>query len=272
MALDNARPRSRRALLIGAIGGAAALAAQALGRPLTVRAANGDPLTAGHSFTATSTTGVTTTGGNGLQGYSSDAISSGLYGENTAGGYGLAARSNSTAAGGNAGVYAQNTSTGDAIHAYAGDGHAIFASSENGWGVKASSTNADGVLGLTSGAARAGVRGVGQGGTGVIGYASYAGGPTSTGVVGYSGLSDVPASILDTGVLGVADRTAAAVGVRGSSPVGRGALFAGKAAQVKLKPSSAVTHPTSGQRGDLFVDASGRLWFCKGGTTWKQLA
>ena len=28
----------------------------------------------------------------------------------------------------------------------------------------------------------------------------------------------------------------------------------------------------SGAIGDLFVDRGGRLWFCKGGTTWKQLA
>ena len=27
-----------------------------------------------------------------------------------------------------------------------------------------------------------------------------------------------------------------------------------------------------GVRGDLYVDKSGRLWFCKGGSTWKQLA
>ena len=30
--------------------------------------------------------------------------------------------------------------------------------------------------------------------------------------------------------------------------------------------------PSSGLIGDLFVDSDNRLWFCKGGTSWKQLA
>jgi hypothetical protein len=37
-------------------------------------------------------------------------------------------------------------------------------------------------------------------------------------------------------------------------------------------PSSRSTHPSSGALGDLFLDKSGRLWFCKGGTTWVKLA
>jgi hypothetical protein len=36
-------------------------------------------------------------------------------------------------------------------------------------------------------------------------------------------------------------------------------------------PSTAATHPTSGSRGDLFVDASGRLWYNRGGTAWVRL-
>jgi hypothetical protein len=27
-----------------------------------------------------------------------------------------------------------------------------------------------------------------------------------------------------------------------------------------------------GETGDLFVDASGRLWFCRGGSDWHQVA
>jgi len=60
------------------------------------------------------------------------------------------------------------------------------------------------------------------------------------------------------------------VGVGGT--IGRGGRFRGGAAAVQLQPSTASTHPGSGQAGDLFVDASHRLWFCKGGTTWHQLA
>jgi hypothetical protein len=57
------------------------------------------------------------------------------------------------------------------------------------------------------------------------------------------------------------------------SSIGRGAQFAGGAAQVRLVPGG--TRPTSGQTGDLFADASGHLHYCKaGGTTasWVQLA
>ena len=61
-------------------------------------------------------------------------------------------------------------------------------------------------------------------------------------------------------------------GVFGVSTNGRGGAFSGKKAQVQLQASAATTHPGTGARGDLFVDNSGRLWFCKGSTTWKQLA
>jgi hypothetical protein len=66
------------------------------------------------------------------------------------------------------------------------------------------------------------------------------------------------------------------VGVGGK--LGRGAQFTGGVAAVRMVPSSASTHPTTGKVGDLFVDAAARLWFCQkaslGSTaaTWKQLA
>jgi hypothetical protein len=74
------------------------------------------------------------------------------------------------------------------------------------------------------------------------------------------------------GVLGL---SATAVGVEGHSHSGRGASFAGGVAQVQLRPGSLSSHPTSGQAGDLYVDSSARLWFCKKGgahATWKQVA
>ena len=46
----------------------------------------------------------------------------------------------------------------------------------------------------------------------------------------------------------------------------------GKSCPAALLPSGAASHPSSGQAGDLFVDVSHRLWFCKGGTTWVLLA
>jgi hypothetical protein len=40
---------------------------------------------------------------------------------------------------------------------------------------------------------------------------------------------------------------------------------------VRLVPGPGA-HPSRGEAGDLYVDAAGRLWFCRGGPDWKQLA
>jgi hypothetical protein len=79
------------------------------------------------------------------------------------------------------------------------------------------------------------------------------------------------AAFSDPGI-GVWGQSGSNAGVRGESISGRGGVFKGKPAQVRLLPSSRTTHPASGLKGDLFVDASGRIWFCKGGSTWRQLA
>jgi hypothetical protein len=63
-------------------------------------------------------------------------------------------------------------------------------------------------------------------------------------------------------------------GVQGSSKSGRGGVFSGALAQVHLTPGGSSTHPRTGQAGDLYVDKTGRLWFClKTGsrTGWKQI-
>jgi hypothetical protein len=57
------------------------------------------------------------------------------------------------------------------------------------------------------------------------------------------------------------------------SSIGRGGQFSGGAAQVRLIPGG--TRPTSGQTGDLFVDSSGHLHYCKAGgsaASWVRLA
>jgi hypothetical protein len=75
------------------------------------------------------------------------------------------------------------------------------------------------------------------------------------------------ASTNSTGV-----RASGANGLFCTATSGRGGILQGVAAQLKLIPSSASTHPVSGQAGDMFVDSSNGLWFCKGGSTWVQLA
>jgi hypothetical protein len=59
--------------------------------------------------------------------------------------------------------------------------------------------------------------------------------------------------------------------IEASSAHGYGAKIAGTV-QLLLIPSDLKTHPHSSSRGALFVDHSGHLWFCRGGTSWTQLA
>lgn len=147
--------------------------------------------------------------------------------------------------------------SGDGVHAYSGSGTGVYATG-GGTGVYGFSGSSYGVYGFSfSGSTPAAV---GQ----------SAGG--NTGLQGFSGPDDPPASPAKTGVHGSASQDATAVGVLGESASGRGGLFAGARAQVRLKPSTALTHPASGQKGDLFVDKSGRLWFCRGSTSWTRLA
>jgi hypothetical protein len=100
------------------------------------------------------------------------------------------------------------------------------------------------------------------GGVGLRGLAWNAKGGTGgygTGVIGSSGSQSWPAPIANTGVLGVGRH-------------GRGGVFKGDKAQVRLIAAPTATHPASGSMGDLYLDINARLWFCKGGTTWKQIA
>lgn len=145
------------------------------------------------------------------------------------------------------------------LHArtYSSAGRAVF-----GWSL--SSAGGTGVWGQTNAGAGAAVRGYAWDGDGTSGH-------FGTGVIGTSGSHAFPppAGRANTGVMGVSPT---GTGGYFASTSGRGGIFKGGAAQLRLVASSSVTHPGSGQVGDLFVDKSKRLWFCKGGTTWKQLA
>jgi hypothetical protein len=120
-----------------------------------------------------------------------------------------------------------------------------------------------GVLGKS--ADGSGVVGKSATGSGVYGVSgNYSGGSASGGTVGDS--------TTNAGVVGLTSAPTRGAGEFNHVGGGRGGIFSGGKAQLKLHPSSASTHPTKGQRGDLFVDKSGRLWFCKGRTMWVQLA
>jgi hypothetical protein len=226
MAIDRTIPRSRRALLAAGAGGLFAAVAGVLGRPLGVRAADGDPLVIGQSNTGTSTTTLTQTTN------------------------GVAALSIVGSA-----QYMALTSTSQshiAVAGSSGSGTGVAGSGGSGGGVEGSSANNYGVRGTGSGPA--GVMGQNQHGRiGVFGYtgpgdppkpqphltAVYGRGQDqdgiwssgvrgdsdrTAGVVGYSGpvLDVVPGAYPKTGVYGFSDTDFTARGVAGSSTQGTG--------------------------------------------------
>ncbi len=191
MPVDSNVPRSRRAMLLGGAGAAAALATQALARPLGAEAANTSLV------------------------YTNDEDNSTVL-------------SASSVANGPA------TGQGIGVNGHSDDSVGVRGTSKSNVGVRGDSTSSYGVWAESQ---------------------------------SYHAL----AAFSEPGI-GVWGTSGANVGVRGESERGRGGLFKGRKAQVRLQPSTANSHPDSGAAGDLFVDKHARLWFCKGGTTWKQLA
>lgn len=142
-------------------------------------------------------------------------------------------------------------------------GYYGFAITDHGFGAfpetaaiagHADTTLFSGVLGYSANALEGvGVQGQAEGtyGYGVVGKAT--GGANSVGVLGYN--------------------NSGGAGVVGNGR--RGGQFTGVAPAVQLVPTSAASHPTRGTRGDLYVDKTGRLWYCKKGgasSNWIQLA
>jgi hypothetical protein len=234
MAIDATSQRSRRALLAGALGGAAALVAQAIGRPLPVGAVDeyvvlgGTNSTAGTTLISSTSTDQTVwstaLSGIGVLGTSGSSI--GAYGSSSSG-VGVRGESHS-------GIAIEGIAYGDSqtsIHGIKSVGgvaiHGEITNANSGWTA---------VYGSTSGS-----------GVGVVGE------NTNTGA----------------GTWGKANGTGD--GIYGESVNGYGGHFKGKKAQLKLDPSAAATHPSSGLAGDIFLDKSKRLWLCKGGTSWVRI-
>jgi hypothetical protein len=287
---------SRRGLLRQAGAGAAAVGIGVIGASMASLAgpgpvrANGEPVTVGGSFVdAITTTTIrnhtndndvlfaSSSGqGTGVHGYS--GTGAGIYGETTSG-YGVHGESLSDSVG--AGVYGRSTAnigvvgstdSGIGVQGQSTSGDAVAGGSTSGMGVRGFSTSGNGVHGYSQ--SSAGVMGLSPRGNAVLGRTE---GPVGVGVRGYAGDDVPPGGTFGTGVLGSSGLHTypagrANTGVMGIGAKGRGGVFIGDRAQVQLVASGATSHPASGARGDLFVDKSGRLWFCKGGTTWRQLA
>ena len=110
MAIETAVPRSRRALLAASLGGLAALAAQALGRPALVRAENEYVRVGGEYSTATSVTKIENTANN----------STVLWG---------------ASGGSGAGVYGTSDS-GVGVVGYSGSAGGVYGESDSGYGLR----------------------------------------------------------------------------------------------------------------------------------------
>lgn len=118
-----------------------------------------------------------------------------------------------------------------------------------------------------------------KGPAGTVGLALSASG--SNGADAIHGASDKGSGVAgsSTSGKGVTGTSSSSTGVAGTSVTGtgvtgkgkRGGVFSGTAAGIQLTPQ-AGSHPASGSKGDLFVDHNTHLWFCRGGTTWVQLA
>jgi hypothetical protein len=173
---------------------------------------------------------------------------------------------------------ANNDSSSTGVYGHSNPGIGVKGVSQSSFGVYGQSDTSYAVYGFNDSSGTA-ILGYGQNGEGVRGHTTGSTTPAiighafanTTGVVGFSGGGTEPVVPKKTGVYGVAHQGGSSVGVRGDSSTGRGGMFSGKLAQLRLAPSRAATHPASGQPGDVFFDKGHRLWFCLGGTNWKRV-
>jgi hypothetical protein len=230
--------RSRRALLAATLGGVTASALQALGRPQTVAAANGDTVKVGGSFTGTETTTITNThnasGQIGVRGINSAATATvdGVRGEVlSTGGRGVVGWAKATD-GPTRGVYGRVESPlGDGVYGYAassegGTGVSGVALAPTGigvfgWATSTGSASSHGVFGRSDSGSGTGVQGEAADGTGVEGRGalgmfalSLDDSATATGIWARSGHGrGVLGDTLTGGGTGVHGRAARGVGV-----------------------------------------------------------
>ena len=142
MAIDTTSSRTRRAILFGALGAAAASVAAAVGRASPVSAANGDAILAGDLTKATAVTHISATGAGALFGSSDTGT----------------------------GVNGQSDSS-PGILGSSGTGDGVYGQSGTGNGVTGTSSHLNGVQGETGSSGASGVYGdgTGNGGYGVAG-------------------------------------------------------------------------------------------------------
>jgi hypothetical protein len=215
MAIDVTAPRSRRALLAAAIGGLAASAANAIGRPTAALATDGQPIIQGQTNSGTISTVVAVANTTALQGVTDAA---------TGTAYGVRGRSNSTGGAGVVGQVVAATGINYGVRGLASSSFGVGVGGASPYsGVEGISTvgagKAYGVYGYSVSVEGVGVRGDGlsaaSNSIGVYGYGA-------TGVQGKTPVDYKP------GVLGISQAWAGGIGVRASAeaadPASRGVL------------------------------------------------
>ena len=264
MAIDTTGRSSRRALLAACLGAGAAAFAQALARPLAVRAANGDPVIAGEENQASATTTLTnpTTNETVLTVTNGEAGSTGIIAGGDLRGVFATGQLGLVADGGLEGVRATGGIYGVTGNA-SGNGHAgIFGWSDSGYGVRGQSDTDVGILGESQ--SKEGMVGSSKTATGVVGVSTDSvgihgttgsqtapgvfGWALGTGVCGASGGALTPPDSLPikTGVYGYAAQDGSANGVYGRSTVGTGVYAQAENGGTALKVSGKASFSRSG--------------------------
>jgi hypothetical protein len=264
--IDPASPRSRRAVLAAALGAGAATVLSAVARPLPAQATDGDTVTVGSIYSATSTTEL-------FNGTNSNAVFQAISATGTAL-YGVTT---------SAAAISGNSDSGTGVVGASNSGVGLWGASGSGVGVKANSSSSTGSYGysgpnsLPAAPANIGVFGaadrdsaakgvygkspVGQGvrgeattGIGVYGQTAAGG----TGVVGFTG-STPPVPPPDTGIYGRSDTggaggrgltgfCATGIGLLGQSDTGEGVVaYCNKTTGNALRVSGKIALSRSGK-------------------------
>ena len=264
--MDQTTPRTRRAVIAGAVGGTAALAVAALGHPEVARAgSDGDVVLGQMNTSATSTiVRITTPGEYAVQGQASAATGSGI---------GVAGSSHSPAG---MGVYGSADPTTGGIGVFG------EAQSDGGVGVQGVG-NTYAVWGAGAWTGVLGSSGVGPGVVGwshndPMGTAPSPNTPGKTGVYGYADQDTAAMGVYgqSTSGMGVLGKATTGTGIRGESATGVD-LAAGGSGRLLQKPTATAGAPGSGTyaTGEMIRDATGAMWLCTAGGkpgTWRKVA
>lgn len=178
MAIDKSTLQSRRAVLSAAVAGGVATVAHALGQPGAVRAADGDPVVVGGSYSGTTETAIAVTGADAVAIHGTSPTGRAIVGTGGTGVWGEASTASGT------GVHAINTNTSTAaigLYAYSANGNGVVGQTVTGTGVSGSGSTGVGGTGSTTGVSGTATGGTGVHGVGLIGVHAAA---SSLGSVG----------------------------------------------------------------------------------------